>query len=98
MSLRARTAIFSVTAVLAAVSAGPALAAEDASPPLPSAVVLQESQENENLVEVALGTVGVVAIAGVVVGIGYLYRRQTGVAGHYEDGFTPRDPRDHATH
>ena len=62
------------------------------------ATVIAKGEANDDLVPVALGTLAAVGAAGVVVSIGYLYRRLAGKTGHYEDGFTPRDPRDHATH
>jgi hypothetical protein len=57
-----------------------------------------EGSNNDDLEEVAFGTAGAIAVAAVIVTVGYLYRKQTGLVGHYEDGFTPRDPRDHPTH
>lgn len=61
-------------------------------------VSAETSTSNDDLVPVALGTLGAVGVAGVVVSLGYLYRRQVGLTEHYDDGFTPRDPRDHAAH
>jgi hypothetical protein len=69
-------------------------AADDGPPVIAQAA----AEENDDLVPVAVGTAVAVAIAAAVVTIGYLYRRQTGQAARYDDGFTPRDPRDHPVH
>lgn len=53
------------------------------------------ADDNDDRDTVVLGTLAAVGVAGVICVLGYLYRRQTGKAGHYDDGFTPRDPRDH---
>ncbi|HWO94639.1 MAG TPA: hypothetical protein VNL92_07735 [Dehalococcoidia bacterium] len=56
------------------------------------------SDENDDLVPVALGTAGVAAAGGLAAGVGYLYRRRSGMAARYDDGFTPSDPRDRPVH
>ena len=84
--------------VLVAFAAVPALAApvSDDGLVLHAAVqTIPPAEENEDLVPVALGTLAAIGVAGVIVILGYLYRRQAGYTEHYADGFTPHDPRDH---
>lgn len=99
MSLRVRLAALPITAaIVAAALAGPAYASGQPPRAAPRSAVAAERPENDDLVPMALGTAGAMAAAAAVAGVGYLYRRHTGIAGHYEDGFTPRDPRDQASH
>ncbi|MSQ61966.1 MAG: hypothetical protein EXR43_05250 [Dehalococcoidia bacterium] len=84
--------------VLVALAAGPALAApaiDDGLALSAAAETLPADPENKDLVPVALGTLGAIGVAGVIVTLGYLYRRQAGHTEHYADGFTPHDTRDH---
>ncbi len=91
--------IASLTLPLAATFPGQAFAAAEHAPDGSPSSALQEAPlENDDLVPVALGTVGAIAAVGVVAAAGYLYRRQMGATAHYDDGFTPTDPRDRATH
>lgn len=100
MPLRKFALLASIVMLIVIALPGATLASSREAPEgdLASAFHGEGVAENDDLVPVALGTLGAVAAAAALAAIGYLYRRQIGDAARYDDGFTPRDPRDHPTH
>ena len=99
-----RFTLIALAVLLTLAALGPTVVAASRTPADPRTLVYQAapahaaSDGGDDRRAVALGTLGAVVAAGLVAGAGYLYRRQAGRTPHYDDGFTPRDPRDHPSH